>query len=130
MTTAAPAYLVRNPYSYCFRMNVPSDLQSYLGRKELRYSLKTGYLSLAKSKARLYAGEFQRLFRAIREAQMSRELSDSDIKWFVNLWVSSLLEGYERTKIAIDPSTDEGKARLKTFKRSVFKTRQAECRRE
>lgn len=22
-----PAYLIRNPYSYCFRMNVPRDLK-------------------------------------------------------------------------------------------------------
>ena len=40
-----PSYLVRNPYTYCFRMNVPQDLQPYIGRKELRYSSQTGYLS-------------------------------------------------------------------------------------
>jgi hypothetical protein len=50
--TPSPSYLIRNQYSYCFRLQVPADIQNYLGKKELRYSLKTGYLSLAKSKAR------------------------------------------------------------------------------
>ena len=48
----SPSYLIRNPYTYCFRMNVPKDLQPYIGKKELRYSLRTGYLGVAKQKAR------------------------------------------------------------------------------
>lgn len=43
-------------------MKVPVELQGVLGKKELRYSLKTGYLGLAKSKARILAGQFQELF--------------------------------------------------------------------
>ena len=57
-----PTYLVRNPYSYCFRMNVPKDLYSLIGRKELRYSLKTGDIGTARYKARLIAGHVQQLF--------------------------------------------------------------------
>ncbi len=38
----SPHYLIRNPHSYCFRVNVPKDLQQLVGKKELRYSLKTG----------------------------------------------------------------------------------------
>ena len=37
----SPHYLVRTPHSYCFRANVPEDVQRFIGRKELRYSLKT-----------------------------------------------------------------------------------------
>ena len=47
----SPSFLIRNRYSYCFRMNVPIDLRPMIGKKEFRYSLKTGYLSEAKSKA-------------------------------------------------------------------------------
>ncbi len=55
MATAhrSPSYLVHTAYSYYFRMNVPRDLQVLIGRKELRRSLRTGYLGVAKSKARL-----------------------------------------------------------------------------
>ena len=55
------SYLIRNPYSYCFRMAVPKDLQILVGKTELRYSLKTGSLGDAKYKARLLAGQVQRI---------------------------------------------------------------------
>jgi len=32
-TGRPPSYLARNPYSYCFRMFVPNDLQRFLGKK-------------------------------------------------------------------------------------------------
>jgi len=40
--TKAPSYLYRSPYSYCFRMLIPKDLHVVIGKKELRYSLRTG----------------------------------------------------------------------------------------
>jgi len=58
--TKSCSYLIRNPYSYRFRMVVPEDLQILLGKTELRYSLKTSYLGVAKYKARLLAGQVQR----------------------------------------------------------------------
>lgn len=62
----SPSYLVRNPHSYCFRMFVPTDLQPYIGRKELRYSLRTGYVGLAKHKARYLSGQLHLLFKYLR----------------------------------------------------------------
>ena len=56
-STKSPSYIVRNAYSYCFRMNVPQDLHRLVGKKELRYSLKTGYLGVAKQKARYLTGQ-------------------------------------------------------------------------
>ena len=63
----SPSYLIRNPHSYCFRINIPKDLQPIIGRKELRRSLKTGYLSVAKVKARVMAGNLQMLFMGLRK---------------------------------------------------------------
>ncbi len=65
-TGNSPSYLVRNPYSYCFRIKIPKDLQATVSKKELRYSLGTGNLSAAKNKARYLAGQFQLLFRDIQ----------------------------------------------------------------
>ena len=48
VATKSPNYRFRSPYSYCFRLIVPKDLQPYIGKNELRYSLKTGYIGLAK----------------------------------------------------------------------------------
>jgi len=63
----SPNYLVWNSYSYCFRIRVPKDIQHCIDKKELRYSLKTGYLSLAKSKARLLSFQVM-VFRTMGEA--------------------------------------------------------------
>ena len=65
-----PSYLIRNPYSYCFRITIPKDLQLYFGKKELRYSLKTGYLGDAKFKARYLAGNVQQLFTHLRKKKI------------------------------------------------------------
>jgi hypothetical protein len=48
-------------------MRVPQDLQLVIGRKELRYSLKTGYVGNAKTKARFLAGQIQMIFRVLRK---------------------------------------------------------------
>jgi len=79
-----PSYLIRNPHSYCFRMIVPKDLQSIVGKRELRYSLRTGYLSTAKSKARLMAGQVQLLFNELRRSHNRfMELTDQQIREMV-----------------------------------------------
>ncbi len=46
--TKSPDYLFRNPHSYCFRIIVPEDLRDIVGRREIRLSLRTGWLSEAK----------------------------------------------------------------------------------
>ena len=50
--TKSPDYLFRNPHSYCFRMGVPEALRDIVGRRELRYSLRTGRLSEARRRSR------------------------------------------------------------------------------
>jgi hypothetical protein len=67
MPTSTPSYVIRTPRHGCyyFRMKVPADLQPCVGKKELRASLQTGYLTDAKSKSRLIAGRVQQLFRQI-----------------------------------------------------------------
>jgi len=46
-----PSYLIRNPHSFCFCMRVPKDLQNTVGKKESRYSLKTGIVEVANQKS-------------------------------------------------------------------------------
>ncbi len=67
LSRRSPSYIIRNPYGYCFRMAVPRDLRKFVGKTELRYTSGTGYIGLAKSKARLMAGVAQNFFRSIRK---------------------------------------------------------------
>ena len=92
----SPSYIIRNPYSYCFRMVVPKDLQGLVGKKEMRYSLKTGYLGVAKYKARLLAGQVQRVFRYLRKGYFALStLSDEKIKQLVSKYITDYLEDLE-----------------------------------
>lgn len=91
-----PSYLVRTEFSYCFRMNVPADLQKQVGKKELRYSLKTGYLGKAKFKARILAGQIQQLFLWVRKggAELSG-LSDEKIQELIQEYLKEYVRGLE-----------------------------------
>jgi hypothetical protein len=50
-------------------MVVPKDLQQFVGKKELRYSLKTGYRKEARAKAFLLAGKVYMVFRDLRKGR-------------------------------------------------------------
>ncbi len=84
-TLKSPCYLVRNPYSYCFRMIVPKDLRKFVGKTELRYTLRTGNLRTAKHKAKLLAGQVQLIFRYLRNGNKTlSKLSDTFPDLFEN----------------------------------------------
>jgi len=78
--TKSPDYLFRNPHLYCFRMGVPEALRDIVGRRELRYSLRTGRLSVARRKSRLLAGLFQQLFSQIRFHRAAYGRTDVEAK--------------------------------------------------
>lgn len=112
----SPSYLVRNPYSYCFRMLVPKDLQPYIGKKELRYSLKTGYLSEAKYKARIMAGQVQRVFKLLRKGKsLFMNLTDEQIQELVQKYFKKFVEmanqpfppSYMHPEMQISPFADQ-----------------------
>jgi len=95
----SPSYLIRNSYSYCFRMNVPRDLQQFVGRKELRYSLNTGYLGLARCKAWLISGQVHLMFmylrrRIIRLSEPSEEKIQELIQQYIRDYINGLEEVY------------------------------------
>jgi len=91
------AYLSHNKYEYCFRLRVPDDLQCYVGKKELRYSLKTGYLGKAKSKARRLAGMIQQLFEELRrDDSRSMGLSEKEIQKLVLQHLEKIKAEYDK----------------------------------
>jgi len=94
--TRSPSYLIRNPHSYCFRMTVPAELRPLIGKRELRYSLQTGYLRTAKSRARVLAGQVQLLFQGMRRNHRGfMKLTDQQIRDMVTKYL-------ERAKALMD----------------------------
>jgi Domain of unknown function (DUF6538) len=83
----SPSYIVRTPYSYCFRMKVPIDIQEWVGKKELRYSRRTGRVGIARKKSRYVAGQVQFIFRVLRRGNLMANLSDDQIKELVSNYI-------------------------------------------
>jgi hypothetical protein len=92
----SPFYLVRNAHSYCFRLIVPKDLQKFVGRTELRYTLRTGYLGVAKRKSRFLAGQVQFIFQLLRKGFMGMgKLSENQVQQLVVAYIKKSIEGLD-----------------------------------
>ena len=61
----SPTYIYRHSSSYIFRITTPVDIVPYINKKEFRYSLRTGSLSVAKFRARVIVSMIQMLFKDI-----------------------------------------------------------------
>jgi integrase len=95
----APAYIVWQSCGYCFRFKVPDELHQIVGRKEIRYSLRTGFLSEAKLRARRMAAFIQTLFRNMSEGGRMRELSEIEIKRLVENCFRDMLDRMEYARV-------------------------------
>jgi hypothetical protein len=89
-------HLIRNPHSYCFRVNVPKDLQQLVGRRELRYSLRTGAIGVARLKAQIIAPQVHRIFHCLRSGgRKLADLTDEKIQELVQQYLKRYIEGLE-----------------------------------
>jgi len=102
---SSPSYLLRTPYSYYFRIKIPDDLRLHFnGRTEIKRSLETGYLSEAKYKARVLAGQIQRLFRYLRtrgkdDIEMATKLTDDLLNEIITKFIQGHLDGFENEMV-------------------------------
>jgi len=91
-------YLYRHPSSYIFRIRVPTDLQSNIGKAELRYSLQTGRIGEARYRARYMAAQVQTVFRKIRNGGKMAELTPEEINRLLRDFAKEVLSDYEDMK--------------------------------
>lgn len=104
--THSPAYLVFQSSGYCFRFIVPEDLRPIVGKRELRYSLRTGFVSLAKERARRMAVAVNNLFSGIRKGGQMRELSEAQIKTLLAQYLKETLEQDETSRVMQNEPSD------------------------
>ena len=57
-SVSTPTYLFHTPSGYIFRLRIPKDLKSIVGKTEFRYSLRSGFLREAKLKALFFGFTF------------------------------------------------------------------------
>lgn len=110
----SPSYVVQQDSGWCFRIRIPADLQGLLGRKEIRYGLRTGSRREAKYRARRIAGEVQFIFRRLRilngrkeaMAEEGIKLNDSQIKGLIDKLIQRILEEEEEDLLMRPPLRD------------------------
>jgi hypothetical protein len=76
-------------------MNVPKDVQQLVGKKELRYSLKTGYVGVARVKAQIIAAQVHQIFACLRKGGKMVDLSDERIRELVQQYLKEYIKGLE-----------------------------------
>jgi hypothetical protein len=80
-------YLVKRNNMYYFRIVVPSDLQTYISRKEIVKSLKTSYFDQARELARQTLRRIDRLFTIFRNIPMD------------NIQINEMISAFYRSSI-------------------------------
>jgi len=99
------SYILLKPSGYYFRFQIPKDVRKLVNKSELRYSLRTGSISLAKSKARMMAGTLQSIIRSIRKGYMA-ELTVDQINGLIKKHIKEALEADETKRIMDDTPFD------------------------
>ena len=93
------SYLLHKPYGYLFRVTVPLDIRHFICRTEIRYSLRTGELRLAKARASRIASFVHKVFARVRSGGSMTELSEQEIKKLIGDYVDRVLKDDEESRI-------------------------------
>ena len=103
----SPSYLVHQNSAYCFRLTVPPDIRPIVGIREIRYSLRTGFLGEAKSRARRMVGFAQEVFEKIRTGAYMPELKDAEIQALLRDYFRETLDSDEHDRVTGIPLDEE-----------------------
>ncbi len=95
-------YILQRPSGYYFRLMVPSDLKESFGISEIRRSLKTGSVSLAKERANLLSGRIKKLFRTLRNNRQMK-LEKHQIDDLIKSYMKETLEFEEDERLMAGP---------------------------
>ena len=96
---AKPTNLVQTDFGYCFRIIVPEDLRSVIGKTEIRYSLKERSLVPAKRKASLLAKQVKQLFSSLRLESKPEKVDTTEIQTIIQEMVRDTIEGMAEDKL-------------------------------
>jgi integrase len=98
-------HLVQRESGYYFRLMVPPDLKPIFRKHEIKRSLKTGSLSLAKERAFLLSGRLKKLFRQMRYSD-DMKLEKHHIDGLIRKYVRETLDQDEEERILNDQTFD------------------------
>ena len=105
--TPSPRYTFQRNSLYYFRYTLPPDISKVVGKRGLRYSLKTGYIKHAERKARRLAGTVEEFISEIRqEPPAIMKLSEAQIQSLLDQYLRKTLNEDEERRLSagrVDP---------------------------
>jgi hypothetical protein len=107
MKSKNPSYIHKLPSGYIFRYTIPKDIRPYIGKTELRYSLKTGKIGVAIHKAYRMSRVTRCVIKNTREGGSMVELSQEQIQELLSKWFREELEKDEMHRINREPKDKE-----------------------
>lgn len=104
-----PQYIERKNNRFYFRRRIPHDVAAMLGKKELRLSLKTGYISNARRQATRLSFHLDRFIFQLREdLPHMQDLTDKQIQQLLDQYLKqSLADSEESRANASKPMSEE-----------------------
>ena len=96
---SAPTYLLPHPSGYIFRYSIPKDLRPIIGKSELRYSLQTGILNVAKARARGMAVKAHGIIQNLRRGTTLAALTEQQINEIIRDRLKRSLEEAEEIRL-------------------------------
>jgi integrase len=91
------SYLHKINKIYYFRIRIPQDLQSHLGRTIFKVSLKTGDLRSAKTLCKVLAGKLYAIFTSMRSSHVTQD----SMQELVREYVEQKLNAFETLRLDI-----------------------------
>lgn len=125
-----PSYLIKNDYSFCFRLVIPDDLRQIIGLRELRYSLHTCVLREAKYRSARISVKIQDLFTGLRAMAKNEEIQfdAAKIKAIIKEELESIESARESTIISSGAISEETYRMNKWLFENLLEKRQTELR--
>ena len=102
-----PRYTFQRNSLYYFRYTLPPDISKVVGKRGLRYSLKTGYIKHVERKARRLAGTVEEFISEIRqEPLLIMNISEAQLRSLLDQYLRKALNYDEKRRLSagrIDP---------------------------
>jgi integrase len=117
-------HLVQRESGYYFRLMVPPDLKPIFRKNEIKRSLKTGSLSLAKERAFLLSGRLKKLFRQMRYSD-DMKLEKHHIDGLIRKYVRETLDQDEEYRAITTRSKDTIEAQIAGYDMHMDECRDA-----
>lgn len=101
-SSGSSTHLFKQGHIFYFRMSIPEDLRKTLGQTEYRYSLRTGYLRIARMKANKLSAVVNSCFQQLRRGSEDMGITDKQIQASVKAHLRRAIKETEENRFSTE----------------------------